>query len=231
MSMPNWTELPFYWYVAIGGGLVILLALVLYFTPVSRLKLPGVFAGILGGLAVGVGAGVIGMTYFGYSLKEPENKVPDQQAAGGMPPMGGGMGGMGGRGPRGGGPGGPGMGGFGGMRNSPKSQLANLVAKLDDLTRKPLEVKLTEDQKQKVREQLKGLDGQKELTDDDAKKRLDALLDVVKDQRDVLKSAGYRWPGEGGGDMQPPVPNPFTEEKNKEHLKSLLGQEGKNQTE
>jgi hypothetical protein len=215
MSMPNWTELPFYWYVAIGGGVVILLALVLYFTPVSRLKLPGVFAGILGGLAVGVGAGVIGMTYFGYSLKEPERKAPDQQAAGGRPPMGA----MGGGGP------------------NHKNQLASLVGKLDDLSRKPLEVKLTEDQKQKVREQLKGLAEQKELTDADAKKRLDALLDVVKDQSEVLKSAGYRWPDEGGRprgrDGQAPMPNnnPFLEGKNNEHLKSLLGQAGKNQTE
>jgi hypothetical protein len=137
---------------------------------------------------------------------------------------------MGRGGPGGGGPGG--RGGFGGMRDNPKIQLANLVAKLDDLTRKPLEVKLTEDQKKRVREQLKGLDEQKELTDDDAKKRLDALLEIVKDQSETLKSAGYPWPGEGRGrDNQPPAPNPFQAGKNNEHLKSLLGQGGNNQTE
>jgi hypothetical protein len=228
MSIPNWTELPFYWYLAIGGGVVILLALVLYFTPVSRLKFPGVFAGVLGGLAAGVGVGVIGMTYFGYSLKQPEAaNAPEQQAAGGggMPPMGPrGMGPMGGRGGQGGG----GRGGFGGGgRDNSKNQLASLVAKLDDLTRKPLAVKLTEDQKQKVREQ------QKELTNEDAKKRLDALLEIVKDQSETLKSAGYRWPDEQGPgrDGQAAPPNPFLEGKNNEHLKSLLGQGGKNQTE
>ena len=41
MDLPAWlTDLSLYHYLAIGGGAVIVLALLLYFTPVSRLKMP-----------------------------------------------------------------------------------------------------------------------------------------------------------------------------------------------
>ncbi len=220
MQMPNWTELPFYTYLALGGGVVIVLAVILHFTPVSRLRLPGIVGGIIGGLAVGVGAGVIGMTYFGYRLAQSEAPV----APAPEPPQRMGLGGRGG-------PGGGGRGMFGGMRGpNSRNDLANLVAKLDLLTRKPLAVNLTDDQKQKVRDQLKGLDEQKELSEDEAKKRLEAILEIVKDQRDTLKNAGYRWPGVGGGRPPRDVPNPFQDGDSSEHLKSLLGQMGKSQT-
>jgi hypothetical protein len=127
--------------------------------------------------------------------------------------------------------GGMGGGGFGrGRGPNSKNDLASLVGKLDLLTRKPLAVTLTEDQKQKVREQLKGLEEPKELTEGEAKKRLDALVEILKDQRETLKNAG--WPREGGGGFRPPrdFPNPFQEGENSEHLKSLLGQMGKSQT-
>lgn len=136
------------------------------------------------------------------------------------PPGAGGMGGppMGGPGGPGGGPGGPGgmmgggpgggmggmMGGMGGgrgMQGPPvRSQLANLVSKLDALTNKekPLLIELSPEQKQKVQEQLKGLAELQEVSDDEAKKRLDALLEVLKDNREKLEAVGYRWPGAAG---------------------------------
>jgi hypothetical protein len=113
-------------------------------------------------------------------------------------------------------------GGMGGRGPSARNQLAALVAKLDQLTGKPLAVQLSDEQRAKLREQLEGLDAKDELSDDDAKKRLDAVLDIVKDDRETLEAAGYRWPGQQGG-FRPPAdtPNPFKEGQNAQHLKSL----------
>jgi hypothetical protein len=132
---------------------------------------------------------------------------------------------MGGGGMMGGG-GGRGMGGRqgggGGRGPNSKNQLATLVAKLDLLTHKPLAVRLDAQQKDKMREQLKDLDDG-ELSEEKAKERLDALLEILKDQRKTLEDAGYRWPGQGGGGFQRPadVPNPFKVEQNEQHLKAL----------
>ena len=84
---------------------------------------------------------------------------------------------------------------------------------------------MSDEQKKKIDEQIQGLDQAAKLEDTDAKKRLDALLEVVKDQRPVLEEAGYRWPGQGGG-FRPanPPPNPFKEDPNRQHLKSLEDQ-------
>jgi hypothetical protein len=186
-------------------------------------------------LALGAAGGVAAMGVFGYHWEpkpkdtsgEPEGGAAAMMAKMGGPAMGrsGGPPGMGGGRGMGGGP--PGMGGFG--QPDPRGQLATLVAKLDVLTRKPLTVQLTEEQKTKVREQLRGLQDADSLSEEDAKKRLDALLDVVKDQRDTLEDAGYRWPGGGGGGFRPPAnaPNPFKEGKTGEHLKSLEDRLGK----
>jgi hypothetical protein len=68
----------------------------------------------------------------------------------------------------------------------------------------------TGDQKQKVRQQLAGLEEKKELKEDEARERLNALLEIVEDQRKTLENAGYRWPGEVGrgegfgGPREPP---------------------------
>ncbi len=109
---------------------------------------------------------------------------------------------------------------------SPKGQLASLVAKLDALTDKPLAVQLTAEQRKQIQEQLNGLADAKELSDDEAKAKLDKILDVLKDQKDTMEKAGYRWPGGGGAGgpppARPPAPaNPFTTEANAGHLKSL----------
>jgi hypothetical protein len=116
----------------------------------------------------------------------------------------------------------------GGRGPNPKNQLATLVAKLDQLSGKPLSVSLDGEKGKKIREQLAGLEGQNELTDEDAKKRLDAILEIVEGDRETLESAGYRWPGEGGG-FRPPmgIPNPFVIEENGKHLKTLQAKLGK----
>ncbi len=220
MDLPDWlTDMGLYQYLAIGGGVVVVLALVLYFTPVSRLKIPGIFFAILGGLGLGAALGVMAMAYYGFQLKQPEAPPgdPRQQVAGGPSNM---MAMMGGGGP-------PGM--MGGSRGpNSKAQLASLVAKLDVLTHKPLEVKLNAEQKKKMREQLQKLDEKEDLSEAEAKAKLDALLDLLKDQRPTLEAAGYRWPGQGGGGRggRPPAapPNPFKDAQNSKHLKALQSQ-------
>jgi hypothetical protein len=185
--------------------------------------------------ALGVGAGILGM------IACSEEKKPDAADSsrasgvrggppGGMPPMGRG-GGQPGRGPRMGGGGGGPMGGMFGQQ-SPKTQLATLVAKLEQLTGKPLALHLNEDQRAKLRKQLDGLDAKKTLTDEDAKKRLDAILDIVKKDKATLEAAGYRWPGPGGGGLgqRANAPNPFKVEPNDKRLKSLQDQLGKVET-
>jgi hypothetical protein len=112
-------------------------------------------------------------------------------------------------------------GGFGGPPSS-RVQLATLIAKLDLLTGEPLTLKLTDAQRARLREQVRGLAEHEELSAEDATKRLDAILEIVKDQRTTLEAAGYRWPGQRGG-FRPPAdrPNPFREEADGQHLKAL----------
>jgi hypothetical protein len=229
MDLPAWlTDMSLYHYLAIGGGVLVVLALVLYFTPVSRLKIPGIFFGIVGGLGMGAALGVLAMAFYGYQLKQPES-TGGASPQSGMGPGGGppnmmammGRGGM----PNGGGS--PGR--MGGGRPNSKTQLASLVAKLDVLTNEPLAVKLNPEQKKKMREQLQMLDEQENLSEDEAKAKLDALLDILKDQRQTLEAAGYRWPGQGGGRGRGGQPasalaNPFKDEQNSKHLKALQSQ-------
>src|SRR5262249_37742864 len=118
--------------------------------------------------------------------------------AGGRP--GGGMGGM--PGGMGGMPGGMGgmAGGAGGMfgRPNPKRDLTTLVRKLRLLTAKePLTVRLDGEQKKKVLEQLRGLDKEKELSDDDATKRLKELKKILDPEEKTLTAVGFQWPREG----------------------------------
>jgi hypothetical protein len=121
-----------------------------------------------------------------------------------------------------GGPGGgPPGGGGGGRGPSPKAQLASLVTKLDQLTQKPLTVTLNDEEKAKLAEQLRGLAELDTLDDEEAKKRLEATLELVKDDREALEAAGYRWPGAPGGFRPTGAPNPFKEEENAAHLKGL----------
>ncbi len=183
------------------------------------MKVPAIIACSIISLAVGLLAGAVGATYYSGELTQlwaranpVEGPAGDQKAPDVKAMQKGGMGmGMGGKGP------------------SAKSQLNTLVAKLDILTQKPLTVNLDDAQKKQVQEQLKGLDALDELTEADAKQRLDALLEVVKDQKEQLSVVGFRWPGEKGGGFggAKDVPNPFKEEPNAKRLQALEQRLGK----
>ena len=116
----------------------------------------------------------------------------------------------------------------GGFTPNPKTQLTQLVAKLDTLTKKPLVVELTLDQKKQVRELLADLDGKDSISDDDAKAKYDAILKLVEGNKETFEAAGFRWPGGAfappGGD---PPANPFKEGEPAIRLKSLRETIGK----
>jgi hypothetical protein len=174
----------------------------------AQVKVPAIVAvGILC-LAIGIGIGILGMAFSGHQGSPATSVAQDSPAA----PPGGAM-------AKGGGP--PGGGGMGGPRGpSPKNQLVSLVGKLDQLTEKPLTVSLNQDQKKQVGERLKGLESQETLADEDAKTRLDALLEILKDQKETLEAAGYRWPGQRFS-RPADMPNPFKDPKNGKALGSL----------
>lgn len=243
--------MPTFVYVLIGSGVAILLAIVLYFSGRGgKLRIPAVVVGTIGGLAAGVvlGAGLqivyeeasktpengsqsFSLLNLGSARAEPKAPAPGPQAkraAGGANPAGGPQAGVG---AGGGGGGGGGMGGMMGMMgggggSNSKNQLVALVTKLDQLTGRPLELRLSDDQKATVRDELQGLDEVSILGEEQAKARFDALLKSLENQRDTLEAAGYRWPGGGrragaGGQATPDVPNPFREDGPGKHLQSL----------
>jgi hypothetical protein len=200
------------------------------------MKVPTIIATAVICFALGVGVSVGAMLVAFPEIYKPKSEgdagMPDPRMAGGggpqgMMPMGGGPGG-----PGGGGPGGAGGGPGGTGRGAPNSKvlLARLISKLEVLTQKPLIIQLDDDKQKKLAEQLKGLEGMDELSEEEAKNRLEAILALVKEDKETLKAAGYQWPGEApaggaggglGGGRPADVPNPFKEGDNNKHLKSL----------
>jgi len=127
-----------------------------------------------------------------------------------------------------GGAGGKGAGGGGGgfRGPGPKTQLAQLVGKLDTLTAQSLHIDLTPEQKKQAKEVLAGLAEKEELTDDEAKAKLDSLMKLLEANKKTLEDSGYRWPGTpapgGGGAPAPtPPPNPFKPGDGATQLQSL----------
>src|SRR5262245_20452207 len=120
----------------------------------AEAKLPAVLATGIICLAAGAGAGVAVMDIYGYRIKESDQRgdgeVRFEKQKG---PPGGGMGKGGGGMAKGGG----GFGGGGRGAPSAKTQLAQLVVKLDQLTHKPLMIHFDEKETKAVREQLLGL--------------------------------------------------------------------------
>jgi hypothetical protein len=222
----DWTKWELYHYVLVGGVVVALLAVLVYFIPSSRIKVPALVISGLGFLAAGFGIGMVTMVAMGYHREGPVNSSVDEPpgmgklAAGNGGAMKMGMGGRGGRGGRGDGGMGGGRGGGGGRGPNSKAQLAALVDKLDLLTSKPLAIDLPADKKGKVAELLQGLDQKDELSEEDAKTKLDALAEQLKDYKGTLEAAGYRWPGEGAPRPAGNAANPFKEEAG-QHLKAL----------
>jgi len=235
ITIPNWNELAWYHYLAIGD-VVVILALLLYFATRSRIKMPAIILGILGGVGVGaaLGAGlVLAMIALNVQMdKEYATSGEETPASGGGPGAKGGGGGAKGGGAKGGGAKGGmpkgGSGGGGPRGPSPQAQLAYLVTKLDQLTHKPLSVTFDAEQKKKVRESLEKLDTEKSLSDDQARAKLEDLRKILnQDQRKTLEEAGYLWPGQAAtpypAASQEAPPNPLSEGENNKHLKSLLG--------
>jgi hypothetical protein len=234
-------ELQFY--LIVGGAALVVLALLLYFLPLRRLRVPAVFGCSLGALALGFGLGVGALIASGYHKEDAEKREVATASGGGEPALapprrGGGPGrggegggpGRGGPGRGGSGRGGPGRGSGGGRGNPPgqaptaSSQLASLIVKLDLLTHQAPAVTLTSQEKARIAQELKGLDEpNKVLSEDEAKHHLDSLLETLQSHKQTLEDAGFRWPGEAprnapaGTDSS----NPFRDQKNAEHLKSL----------
>src|SRR5262245_22816278 len=174
-------------------------------------KVPAVIVCALIAFGIGAVAGVVTMAGFGKEERPgfqlgPSASAPDY-ANTPMPGMPGG-----GRGP----------GNFG---PPPQVQPATIVTKLDQLTQKPLTLQLTAAEKKKIVDLLKGLPDRDEISDQDAQKCLDQLLEVLKGSKETLEAAGFRWPGAGGGGFgrgaPQPVANPFKEGNPNKHLKSL----------
>jgi hypothetical protein len=212
---------------------------------VSKKVPAAVVAGVIC-LGLGIGAGIVLAGYFQEPKKEiagggggpTEADYAAGKTGGKDGPGGGGKAGFGGPkagggpgggkagfgGPKaGGGPGGPG--GGGGARS--RTQLAQLVGKLDVLTAKPLSITLTPEEKQEVRKILDGLEAKEELTEEEAKEKLDALLKVVEKHSVTLEAAGFNPTGGGGvrpggsGGGSPPTANPFKDGTAAAQLKAL----------
>jgi hypothetical protein len=214
-----------------------------------RVKVPAIIVCSVVFLGIGVAAGLFVMAAMGYRTTPQTTSAEFVPGKGGGAGKGGGGGGGGGKmgggmpGSAGGAGGPPGSGGMPGMMGagmtpSSKTQLATLVAKLDVLTAKPLYIELGDEQKKKIREQLQGLADMETVSDEEAKKRLDALLEILKDQQATMEAAGYRWPNQaakqdgkegankiaakGAGAPKPFDPsNPFKDEQNGKRLRDL----------
>jgi hypothetical protein len=186
-------DFDFEWWhwLMIGGGVAVLLAIVCYSG--TNLKVPAIVGGVLGGLAAGVGIGIVIMLAFGWDLHGQKVIVATPPMTPGGNPGGAPPGDK--PGPKKGGPRGP----------DAKTQLAGLVARLDLLTQ-PQSITLTDAERQKIRAALEGLDPKGQLSDDDAKDRLNALVDALKNHQATLEAAGFRWPGAPSPAVTPPPP-------------------------
>lgn len=172
----------------------------------------GTLGGLLGGLAIGAAA----TFYYEDHASDLSGLDPESLPSAPRPgPPGGAFGG----GPPAGGPSGT-------AGPNPKTQLATLVTKLDQVVDRPLKLELDDKARDAIRTQLDGLEELRELSRDEAKARLQAILEVLKPQRSTLEAAGYRWPAErpaGGMMMMGPSdpPNPFQESGGSAALRSL----------
>jgi hypothetical protein len=203
---------------------------------VLKAKVPLVLASSVICLGVGAAGGAAAMAFMDYGkelarqeqssnsgAEQDPAKKPGPAMKMGGPPMGMPMGGAPGMPPMGKGGAGGGKGMFG-KGPSAKDQLAALVQKLDLVVAQPVKLNLTLSQKTQLAQKLEGLDKLKELPDAEAEKRLTEVLEVLnKDQHDVLKAVGFRFPNEK---FQKPAPsqNPFAEEPVRQQLQKLQKQ-------
>ena len=85
--------MPFYWYVVGASACLVLIAIILYFVPGGRLKIPAIASCILFSFVGGVGVGVIAMYSIGYHWKGPPRRMASESplplGRGGGPAVGG----------------------------------------------------------------------------------------------------------------------------------------------
>lgn len=212
MGFVDLTNVNLYYGLAAGGGVVALLAAFAHSRGGPKVRASAAVVAAVGGLGAGLALGVILMGLLGYRTKAPEPPAPGspgdprtRMAAGGPGP-------------------GRGRGGRGGQASA-KVQLANLVGKIHLLTGKPLALRLSDEQRRKVREQLAGLDQLEDLGEEDAQKRFDSLLTTLGEDKETLDAVNYRWSRPGGapglGGSPPPPANPFREGTAREQVQSL----------
>jgi hypothetical protein len=193
MPLAALTDSQLYLYLAIGGGGAAVLAVLLYFLPTSKVKVPAVALGVFAGLAAGLGLGVLLMVGFGYSW-ESSRPAPPPAAQGGPPPgfkLGPPNKNKGPKGPKG---------------PTATDELKDLLAKLDILTGTPPKVTLSPEQKQAIVGKLDELVKKKDFDSVDAISVLDTLLTTLKDQRASLEAVGFRWPPQHLNSTPPPRP-------------------------
>jgi|GEM_PF-1490749 len=189
---------------------------------VFQAKVPAALASGIICLVVGGGLGAVIMSSLVDKPAQQANASPSDsdntKSAGDLKGGGGDAGAKGGKGAKG---------AKGGGQRGPNSkmQLAQLVGRLDTLTKQSLHVELSAEHKKQVKELLADLGTKDAITEEEAKAKLDALLKLLEGQRATLEAAGFRWPG--GGGVGGPPPNPFKEGENAEHLKSLQATVGK----
>ncbi|MFO0843968.1 MAG: hypothetical protein U0797_16480 [Gemmataceae bacterium] len=190
-------------------------------------RVPAVISMGLICLALGGAAGVAVTQLYGPFFLEPKEVPPSDPGMISMaPPPGaiaamegrGGMMGKGGRNTMA-----KGFGGKGGPPARPpaRAQLAQLVTKLDQLTEKPLTINLTAEQRAKLAEQLAGLGEEKELSNEEAEKRMKEILEVVKSDKATLEAAGFAWPGPAPAAGGPGAAGGFGNPESAQRLKSL----------
>jgi hypothetical protein len=188
-----------------GGGVLAVLAVVLSFLPMSRLKLPASAAAALGSLVLGFSVGLLLMTRLGYSwdlVLGPRGPSPSGQRAPQMSPeqvkaM---------KAAR------RGMSEKGKQTASLKAQLIALIEKLDRATEN---FQLDPERKKQVLAQLQELKEKEQMSEDEAKDQRDALLDILK--------VSDRWLGTPTEEATAAASaaNPFKTGKPQQHLKAL----------
>jgi len=224
--------------------LFLIVSVAVYFIPTKYVKLPAIVSASATSLVIGLAGGILGtVIVFSDKLDTPKNsagsgaKSDTAQASNsnsGEQPSGAdprevargrpGGGGFGGGNPGGGRPGGGGFGGGnpGGGRGgqsrgpAPAVTLASLISRLDSLTDKPLTVTLTAEQKKKLHEQLQGLEDADSLEGAEATKRLQAIQEILGNDKEILQFLGVAPPA---GNETPK--NPFQDDETQKHLKSL----------
>src|SRR5947209_11002307 len=76
MAFVDLTNMSLYYYLAAGGAVVALLAMVAHFGAGAKVRVPAVVVGTLGGLGAGLALGVILMGLLGYRPKADEPPAP-----------------------------------------------------------------------------------------------------------------------------------------------------------